>query len=164
MSRRVSLSILDQVRIATPCKASWEGMVGDDRVRHCGRCDLNVYNVAAMTREEAERLIVAREGRLCMRVYQRADGTILTADCPVGLAAVRAKVAKAVLRVAAAVATLYAAVTLTRSRAESNVALEGVQPFATLTEWVRPGGVKPQGGRFLAGDICVPAPANSNGN
>lgn len=160
MSRRVSLSILDQVRIATPCTASWEGMAGDERVRHCGQCDRTVYNVAAMPREEAERLIVAREGRLCLRLYRRADGTILTADCPVGLAAVRARVAKGVLRVAAAVAALYASVTLTRTRASGDVSLEAVEPFATLTAWVRPGGgVPPRGGQFLAGEICVPAPA-----
>ncbi len=30
-----------------------------------------------------------REGELCVRFYRRADGTMLTADCPRGLAAVR---------------------------------------------------------------------------
>ena len=35
--------------------------------------------------EEAERLIAEREGRLCVRFYQRTDGTVLTADCEVGV-------------------------------------------------------------------------------
>lgn len=158
MSRRVSLSILDQVRIATPCTASWDGMVGDDRVRHCGQCDLNVYNVTAMSRDEAERLIVAREGRLCMRVYQRADGTILTQDCPVGLAAVRARFAKVVLRVAAAVVTLCSVAALFRTRATAT-SLETVEPFATLTAWVSPGkAVPPPPGAFLLGEACPAAP------
>src|SRR5437016_2760368 len=33
--RRASLPILDNVRVASPCKAAWADMVGDDRVRHC---------------------------------------------------------------------------------------------------------------------------------
>jgi hypothetical protein len=59
-------------------------MTGDNRVRHCQECKLNVYNLSEMTRSEAERLIAGREGRLCVRFYRRADGTILTRDCPWG--------------------------------------------------------------------------------
>ena len=60
-------------------------MAGDDRTRHCGACDKDVYNLSGMTREEAEALIVERNGELCVRYYQRADGTILLADCTVGV-------------------------------------------------------------------------------
>jgi hypothetical protein len=59
-------------------------MTGDDRVRACGQCRRDVFNLSAMTREQAEQLLVERTGRLCVRYYRRADGTILTADCPVG--------------------------------------------------------------------------------
>jgi len=34
-----------------------------------------------MSREQAERLIIERNGDLCARYYQRPDGTVLTADC-----------------------------------------------------------------------------------
>jgi hypothetical protein len=83
--RARSLPILDQIRVATPCTARWEDMIGDERVRHCGQCDKNVYDLSQMTRAEAEQLIVATEGRACVRLWRRADGTILTADCPVGV-------------------------------------------------------------------------------
>src|SRR5262249_1200290 len=33
---------------------------------------------------EAEALILEKEGDVCVRFYQRTDGTVLTADCPVG--------------------------------------------------------------------------------
>ena len=86
---------LENIRIATPCPASWEQMRGDDRVRHCDLCKLNVYNFSAMTRTEAEALLQAHAGqRLCGRLYRRADGTILTQDCPTGLRAVRRRVAQ----------------------------------------------------------------------
>ena len=78
------------VRVASPCTAEWSAMAPVDadaeRVRHCGSCNKNVYNLSQMTRAEAEALIVAHEGRLCVRYYQRKDGTILLKDCAVGVA------------------------------------------------------------------------------
>jgi hypothetical protein len=40
-----------------------------------------------MTRHQAEALLREKEGQLCARVFRRADGTILTGNCPVGLRA-----------------------------------------------------------------------------
>ncbi len=82
---RASLPVLDNIRVATPCTADWAKMTGDDRVRMCGACNKHVFNLSEMTREDAERLIVAKEGRLCVRYFRRADGTILTKDCTVGI-------------------------------------------------------------------------------
>jgi hypothetical protein len=72
---------LDTLTIATPCQVPWESLAGDDRVRHCGRCRQNVYNIESFERVEALRLIQAREGRVCLRLYRRTDGTLVTADC-----------------------------------------------------------------------------------
>lgn len=58
-------------------------MSGDDRVRFCSDCKLNVYNLAGMTRREATELITLQEGRLCVRFFRRKDGTLVTRDCPV---------------------------------------------------------------------------------
>ncbi|HEV7554675.1 MAG TPA: hypothetical protein VGO00_04415 [Kofleriaceae bacterium] len=80
----IRLPVLDNIRVAAPCAADWSKMAGDDRVRHCGDCRKNVYNLSEMTRDEAQALLVAHEGKLCVRYYRRHDGTILTADCPVG--------------------------------------------------------------------------------
>jgi hypothetical protein len=60
-------------------------MTGDDRVRFCGQCEKNVYNLSSMKREEAEALILEKEGKLCIRYFQRTDGTIIVKDCPVGV-------------------------------------------------------------------------------
>ncbi len=78
------LELLDSVAIASPCPVSWDAMTGDDKARHCSTCDRQVYNIAALTTAEAAALIVAKEGKLCGRIFRRKDGTILTADCPVG--------------------------------------------------------------------------------
>lgn len=76
---------LPRLEIASPCEAAWADMVGDDRVRHCAHCDQNVYNVAALSTAEVL-ILIQRERRMpCLRLWQRPDGTVLTADCPVGL-------------------------------------------------------------------------------
>jgi hypothetical protein len=84
---------LEDIKIASPCHASWDGMKGDDRVRHCGSCQKNVYDLSNMTRDDAEALLQKTEGRVCVRFYRRSDGTVLTQDCPVGLARVRRRLA-----------------------------------------------------------------------
>jgi hypothetical protein len=82
---KTKLPVLPNIKVATPCSASWTAMTGDERVRACGACNKNVYNLSSMTRDEAEALIVAKEGRLCVRYYQRNDGTILLKDCAIGI-------------------------------------------------------------------------------
>lgn len=82
-------SPLNRVHIASPCAADWNEMYGDQRKRFCGDCNLNVYNLSGMTRSEAEALIMNAEGRLCVRFYRRADGSVITNDCPVGWAKVK---------------------------------------------------------------------------
>lgn len=83
---------LDKIRIASPCAADWGKMYGDDRKRFCSECKLNVYNLSAMTKAEAERLLINSEGRLCVRFYRRTDGTVLTENCPVGWERVKQRV------------------------------------------------------------------------
>jgi hypothetical protein len=81
--------LLNSLRVASPCDASWEEMEGDDLVRVCPLCQKNVYNLSGMNRREAAAFVREVEGRLCVRFYRRADGTLLIDDCPVGLGAVR---------------------------------------------------------------------------
>jgi len=80
----MSLPVLENIRVAAPCTAAWDDMKGGDRVRFCGHCKQDVYNLSAMPRVEAEALIAGRNGRLCVRYFQRDDGTILLSDCTVG--------------------------------------------------------------------------------
>lgn len=80
---------LERLRIASPCPTNWDSMSGNDKVRFCGLCNLNVYNLSAMTGREADQLIARTEGRLCAKLYRRSDGTVITADCPVGWRALK---------------------------------------------------------------------------
>jgi len=84
-SEKRALPVLEGLRVASPCPAKWEDMVGDDRVRFCGSCAKNVYDLSAMTRDEAERFVASRTEAVCVTFRRRADGRVLTSDCPVGV-------------------------------------------------------------------------------
>ena len=99
---------LDTVRVASPCNADWDAMIGNDRARFCGQCNLNVYNLSSMAKAEAEQLIGRTEGRLCVRYFRRADGSIMTRDCPVGLRAFRRRMSYVARAVSSAVLSFLA--------------------------------------------------------
>jgi hypothetical protein len=133
---------LDVVRLASPCKASWDAMVGDARVRFCPLCRLNVFNLSEMSRQEAEALVLQAEGRLCIRFYRRADGTILTSDCPVGVGGVRRKRmllaaigAAMLLAVGSWGLALMAGI---QKKEEAYARLRMWEPFRTVFEWLDP--------------------------
>ena len=101
--------LLANVRVASPCPARWADMVGDDRARFCNLCLKPVYNLSELTAEAASDLIREKESKLCVRFFQRVDGTVLTADCPVGAAAVWRRVKRLV---AATIALLVSGVAM----------------------------------------------------
>jgi len=164
----VHLDLLDRVDVASPCSARWEDMTGDERSRRCGECRLTVHNLSAMTRAQAEALLRPRaEGnavRLCVRFYRRADGTILTNDCPMGLAALRARTGAAARKLAAGVAVvLSGALALGMQwRGQKSERLASMQPFAALRAWLNPGAPATPVflGRMVMGDVCVPSPVS----
>lgn len=75
---------IKKVEIATPCSVPWSSMSGDQAVRFCGKCSKNVYNVSEMHELDLLEMIKQKEGKVCLRVFRRRDGTIITKDCPVG--------------------------------------------------------------------------------
>ena len=148
-TRKPSLPVvLENIRIAMPCSADWDDMSGDDRVRFCGKCEKNVYNLSAMTRDEGEALVREKEGRMCVRLYQRADGTVITNDCPVGVrrARLRARIWASVSGAAASVALVLG---LFGGRARADLTVDGKKntgkkPDVTV--------------RVMGGAVAVPTP------
>src|ERR1044072_7562030 len=117
-------SRLDNIRVAAPCSADWDSMFGNERVRFCEQCHLNVYNLSEMSQVEANRLINQAEGRLCVRFYRRRDGSIITQNCPVGLRAIKRRVSRVATAVASFILSLMAGV--------------GFYRFANKPVWFRP--------------------------
>jgi hypothetical protein len=99
-------------------------------------------------------------------LFRRPDGTILTADCPVGLAAVRRKAAAFFSRAVAAALLLSSSVLVYAARQGEtwHPRARLLQPLRTSSVWLKDTvdrlRGKPQGGMWM-GDICLPKlPAN----
>jgi hypothetical protein len=137
---------LDGIQVASPCHAAWDDMHGDARVRFCGSCQKNVFNLSEMTREDAEALVTNTEGRLCVRFFRREDGTVMTQDCPVGLAAVRRRLAWIGSAVAAGLAVVAAFVGLRPTR----------RPLMGEVSVPSTPGVAPTPQHFTTGRIALP--------
>jgi hypothetical protein len=128
---------LGVLRVAAPCKADWNAMQGNEQVRYCSDCKLNVYNLAGMSPEAARAVVRASEGgALCMRFYQRPDGTLTVAQCPPGLSArARRRWAMVTASGTAALALVLLGVELRRPSDEAPVSpLRPVAPSALAVE------------------------------
>lgn len=130
-------SALDTLRVASPCSADWRKMTGDSRVRMCAECNKNVYDISAMTEAEALALL-RRESGACVRFYKRADGRVMTSDCPVGVVDRRKRLrilaVASVPLVAATVAALGAA---SKAGHHTGQVVESVDPTPDLQQGAR---------------------------
>ena len=162
-------SPLNNLRIASPCSADWEEMYGDERKRFCGDCKLNVYNLSGMTREAAESLVTNAEGRLCVRYYVRADGSIITDDCPVGWAKVKQRTRVYATALASLLIALFSGVLFASLFSKKCVTIGQLIPYATPLQGnvmtmgaiaVKPnsnsGEIKPLMGKPSMGEVAVP--------
>ena len=138
----VSLPLLSQIQIASPCPAKWDEMTGDAVTRLCAQCEHDVHNLSAMTSDEAESFLRARVGaeRTCVRIFRRTDGTILTQDCPVGIALWRKRARFAAGRAAAALLFLVTGGFIASARQRDALAgrLRSAEPFRTVCAWFNP--------------------------
>lgn len=138
---------LELIEINTPCSASWDQMRGSDRVRFCDQCKLHVYDISAMSRREATELISQREGRLCVQMYRRADGTVITDDC----SAIRRAARRATKFAGRAASAVLCGVTCF-------MPLEVVQRFVTpVARWLTQERLRGEVSYQAAGGIRAPA-------
>jgi hypothetical protein len=150
---------LDTINVASPCPVEWETMDGDDQVRYCTQCKLHVYNLSEMSRDEAEELVERTEGKLCARFRRRADGTVITQDCPVGFQAARRQLRLIVAGTATAVLMLVGFVLTIlgspRGTESGRWRVSDIEPLHTILEWIAP---SPFPQPVTMGKVCVPPP------
>ncbi len=159
----IHLPLLESATIASPCDRMWEDMQGDSRVRHCSACNLNVYNFAEMTSIDAEAFLRERlpKGRVCGVLFRRADGTILTKDCPVGVSRLRRAAAWSLARIAVAITFVLGGISFATDR-DTEARLRSFQPFRSVCEWLNPAAKAPPTlTPFVAGKIACPPPPRS---
>ncbi len=155
---------LPNLRLGFVCKKRWEDMVGDDRVRACNGCERPVFNLSAMTRPEAERLLATRGLTPCVRFYRRPDGTVMTSDCPSGERREKRRLAVVASSVAAGAALVAPSVASAENESTDDV--DNLAPQEPVEEkkdddnWDM-GEVDDERGErddYLMGDIAPPSP------
>ncbi len=72
----------DSLNIDDPCTEPWENMDGSEKKRFCGKCEKDVFNLTAHSRNEAERIVRRSGGRICIRFARLPNGTTITSDRP----------------------------------------------------------------------------------
>lgn len=130
----------------------WEALQGDgNRVRYCGRCKLDVYNLAEMKTEEVAALVQQRRGRLCGRLYVREDRTATLLDCPEGLLKrTRRRAIQVAVLLLLGIASAFSWKLSSGDRNLYPVALQRILSYFL-----------PPAPRPLVGDVCVPPPTRS---
>jgi hypothetical protein len=124
---------LNNVTIPTPCSADWNSMIGNDQVRFCEHCNLDVHNLSLMTRNQAQRLVARANGRLCVRYHHDPAGRPLT--LPVGQKLQRQKLHRIARRVSQVAAGAFTAtLSITSAVAQQSASSQSVSfnlPTAT---------------------------------
>lgn len=71
------------LELSSPCVFDWDEMIGDERERFCQKCELNVYNISAMSKKEAiEFLQNQNKENLCINYFKDTNGRIKTKETP----------------------------------------------------------------------------------
>ena len=142
--------LLARARVASPCSADWTAMRGDDRTRYCDACALRVHDLSAYTADEAEAFLegatTTRNGRICVRLWRRTDGTVLTRDCPEGVRDAARQARRRWAEKGAVIATLAGLWAASLYVADQTWALVHPAPWA------------PSGDEMLLGDFDPPPP------
>lgn len=150
-----------RLQVASPCTADWNTMEGDDRCRFCSRCQKNVYNLEGLSETEIRELAGSQDSPFCARFYQRADGMVLTSNCPVGAADSRRRLRKRITVlafvgfIAAGIANFARA---SSSEAGSDSPLLVTQWINELKQYLGIGVTTVPPEEVLMGEICIPEP------
>lgn len=137
-------NFLNNITIPSPCKADWNSMVGNDQVRFCDHCSLEVHNLSLMTRNQAQRLVARSNGRLCVRYHSDSAGRPQTLPLRQKLHRINRRVSQ--IAAGAFTATLSITSAMAQETAGSDTATQSPARVTQLnTRW--------SGGASIAGTI-----------
>jgi hypothetical protein len=142
-------NFLNNVTIPAPCTADWDSMVGNDQVRFCEHCTLDVHNLSLLTRNQAQRLVTRSKGRLCIRFHHDSTGRPITLPVAQKLH----RIGRRVSRIAAGAFTATLSVTSAVAQNSAN---------SQSGNWIPPNAPQPQA-RWTVGSSIVGSITDQNG-
>lgn len=81
------MSKIDDVFIAAPCRYGWQNMrdAGEANIRFCDGCEMPVYDLSTMTRDEINHLLDREGDSVCLRLMRDSGGEIVSRENRFGL-------------------------------------------------------------------------------
>jgi hypothetical protein len=108
-------------------------------MRFCADCRQQVYNLSEMPLRDAEALIEEKHGQLCVRYEHRADGSVITKDCPDhSTRKLHWQIAWAASCVLASLMLFFLGEQDRSSGQETGLRVGEMEPFRTILRWIMP--------------------------
>ena len=142
-------NLLNDITISAPCTADWDSMIGNDQVRFCEHCSLDVHNLSLLTRNQAQRLVTRSKGRLCIRYHHDSTGRPITLPVAQKLHHIGRRVSRIAAGAFTAILSVTSAVAQTSANSQSG-------------NWIPPNATQPQA-RWTVGSSIVGTITDENG-
>ena len=104
------------------------------------------------------------EGRICVRYFKRADGTVLTRDCPVGWKAVKRNVSKKATAFASLVFSALSGIGIASYFAETEIENQTMRQIESKVENPKMGEVADRGNEMIKSTLFKMRPSDNRRN
>jgi hypothetical protein len=131
MRQNKKLKVLQTIN---PCSMDWNEMIGNNKVRHCAKCDKVVYNISEMNAKEINRLFNNNATDLCGTYYRNSRGGISINNFERKLFKVKVRGLKAIGSLLTAIISIISP-TYARNSQEWISIISGNHSFAVKTQY-----------------------------
>lgn len=69
---------LENFEVPQPCAMNWDEMTGNEEVRHCGKCQHQIYNISEMPKRRALKVLNQPNERVCISYLQDEQNQVIT--------------------------------------------------------------------------------------
>lgn len=69
---------LENFEVPKPCSMNWDEMTGNEEIRHCGKCQHQIYNISEMPKRRALKVLNQPNERVCISYLQDEQNQVIT--------------------------------------------------------------------------------------
>ena len=69
---------LENFEVPQPCSMNWDEMTGNEEIRHCDRCQHQIYNLSEMPKRRALKVLNQPNEKVCVTYLQDEQNQVIT--------------------------------------------------------------------------------------
>ncbi|HRH46035.1 MAG TPA: hypothetical protein PKY82_30610 [Pyrinomonadaceae bacterium] len=69
---------LENFEVPKPCSMNWDEMKGNEEIRHCDRCQHQIYNLSEMPTRRALKVLNQPDEKVCVTYLQDDNNKVIT--------------------------------------------------------------------------------------